>query len=181
MRKRSRRTRRHNYHRRYRRNSGGTGSVTLRRPLAALSAGFKPSALTTAAIMAGGAYLNMLVRDRITAMLPVGAQKLGSYVVGLATGGAMAAIPKVGTRMAAGALAGEAVRGIVQFVPGAKALAGMDEFAYDDDGRLRGMNEFATTRSLPMHGMNEFATVANLPKELTVSDMAGVDTNAASE
>lgn len=128
-----------------RRNPG----VTLRRPLGALTAGFKPSALKDAAPIAFGALGNFLLRRKISSMLPVGwSGGIASYGVGLATAGAMLFVPRYGSRLFLGAVTEEALRAINQYImKGGLNLNGMLGISDDDDGDIgEGTADYDTMR-----------------------------------
>ncbi len=122
--------------RHHRRNPG---SVTLRRPLGALTAGFKPAALATAAPIAVGALGNFLLRKQVARFLPIQAS-VGplSYVTGLATAGLMLLVPKYGSRLFVGAVTEEALRALNEYVMkggiNLSGLLGLDEDSYDEGG-----------------------------------------------
>jgi len=76
--------------RRYSRNPDG--GVTLRRPMAAIMAGFKPNTLMKAGVVVGGAIGNAWLASMVSGFLPeVLKTGPGNYLVGLGTAGLLGA------------------------------------------------------------------------------------------
>ncbi len=154
--------RKKNSHRR-RRNPG----FAIRRPLGLITAGFKPSMLMSAGIMAAGAFLNVAVRNKIAGFIPAttspNTRKWLTHAIGLGTSGLWAIVPRFGTQLATGAAVGEGVMIVGDISP---SLPKFGEF-FNTSERVRQGEFFNTSErvrqgSLP-GGMREFATAQSIP------------------
>lgn len=132
---------------RHHRNPGG--AMTLRRPMQAIAAGFKPASIVEILPMAAGAFLNYGARTAIGRKFPVTATGIPSYAVGLGGAGLMLLIPKYGPKLFAGAIVEEILRAVTQYVaPGVRMLgeylltsnkpSAMSEFLEDNTKRAVG-------------------------------------------
>lgn len=111
------------YGRRYgRRSMRRNPALSLRRPMAAMFAGFDPKMLTTSALAVSGAVGNAWLSGAVSAYLPSMLKTgPGSYVVGLVTsgllGGAVSTVaPKYAPSVFLGSLMGVAMRAYDQYV-----------------------------------------------------------------
>ncbi len=159
-----------NRHRRRRRNpsrSGG-GTASLRHPVSALTAGFKPSTLMNILPVAGGAFANHWVRGQIASRVPQVATGIASYGVGIATAGAMLFVPKYGRQLFTGALLEEVMRATSEYFPSLRShlmgLLGMNDY-FDTNtpiGMGRTGDYFDTNTPIiqggQIEGMSDFLT-----------------------
>lgn len=146
------------------RRSRRNPAVTLRRPIGALTAGFKPAALTDAAMIAGGVLANYWARPKVAAMLPATFQSgPASYLVGLTTAGAMLFVPKIGGKLFAGAVLEEVLRGIQEYVPQIKTSL----LGYDDEGDigLMGYGDYLEGAGDYLEGAGDYLTPAEGTEE----------------
>ena len=113
-------------------------SMSLSRPLGALTSGFKPKSVTDVLPIAGGAILNFWASGFIGSKFPVVGSGIASYGVGIALAGLSGLVPKVGPKLFLGGMTFQALRVINQFLPGNVRLSGLSG---DDDMDSFGMSE----------------------------------------
>lgn len=174
-RRRRRKARSHNRRgkRRGRRSNPG---MSFRRPLGALTSGFKPSNLMDALPIAGGALLNFWAQGLVGSRVPMlGGGGVVSYITGLGLAGGSLLIPKVGPKMFLGGVTFQLLRGINQYLmPGALKLGELiSGYNFDGDD---GLGELV--QNLPMSGMRGMGdlvdSISDLPSVGDDYDIYGV-------
>lgn len=134
-------------------------SMSLRRPLGALTSGFKSDAVMGAVPIAGGIALNFLASGLVAKQFPAVSSGIPSYGVGIALAGLSGLVPKVGGKLFVGGLAFQILRLINQFMPGAARLSGNDA---DIDGDDLNLGELIGPNSLRGLGLSELIETNDL-------------------
>jgi len=139
------------------RKSRRNPSVSLRRPLGMITAGFKPSFIKTGVIAAVGIIANRLLVSQLTKFFPSAASGPLSFVAEGLGAGILLAIPKYGTALAGGAGTALALRGLTTYVTPSLGLRGLA----DDDGEPSYLNDYETSGQLNDYetGMNDYQSV----------------------
>lgn len=118
-------------------------TLSLRRPLGAVTAGFKPATLIGAAPVALGIVSGMLVRKQIARFFAPAGSGMLSYVAGLAGAGLLSMVPRFGPKLFAGAVLGEVLRFGNSVLPSAyqiPGLNGMSDYLMGD--YMEGMGDY---------------------------------------
>lgn len=166
-----------NPRRKHRRSRRHNPAASMRRPLGALTSGFKIGVIKDAGIMAGGAFANNYVRNLVAGYLPATFQSgLANNALGLATSGLMLFIPKVGPKMATGGVLLEALRVLNPYVQKAKIALG--EYLTVQEARgMKGLNDYLTT-STPLSDYDD-ESLQGMDEYLTVKQAQDADLSAA--
>lgn len=99
-----------------------------------------------------GALANVWIRQRLQTMLNVVPGSIQSYGLGIVSGALLTFVPRYGNDLAAGAMTGEVLRAINQYVKPGLQLMGMggdEDYPYSDG--MDGLDEMIT----PGAGLNE--------------------------
>lgn len=118
-------------------------TLSLRRPLGAVTAGFKPGTLIGAAPVALGVVAGMLVRKQIAKFFAPAGSGMLSYVAGLAGAGLLSMVPRFGPKLFGGAVLGEVLRFGNSVLPSAyqiPGLSGMGDYMMGD--YMQGMGDY---------------------------------------
>lgn len=140
---------------RRRRSYNASGTLSLRRPIGTMTAGFQPKVLTKAAVITGGALGNAWLSGTLSGFLPSMLQTgPGSYVVGLASAGLMGAgvgmvSPKMAGDVFFGGVLEVVTRAVKEYVlPALPGMSGMGEFlTREDAATARPLGDYLTPQN----------------------------------
>jgi hypothetical protein len=134
---------------RSRRRRSKNPSMSLRRPLGALTSGFKPKSMGEAVPLAGGVLLNFLASSFVSSKFSMVSKGIPSYIAGIGLAGLSGLVPKYGPKLFAGGLTFQILRAINSVLPD-KVRLGED---YDSDEY--NLAELIERPAMGMRGMDE--------------------------
>lgn len=134
-------------------------SMSLRRPLGALTSGFKTKSVGEALPIAGGILANFLAQSFVSSRFPSVSSGIASYGVGIALAGVSGLVPKYGPKLFVGGMAFQVLRVINSFLPDKVRLGDLET---DDWGNRIGMDELIER---PAIGMGEIMWSTGQPSQ----------------
>lgn len=147
---------------------------TFAKPLGAVTAGFKPDFLKSAAVVVAGSFATSFISGKITSMVgALGSNKFAKVATTLLTAGlvglaAKKVMPRMAHELFAGGVISGVTEGLAEVFPSVKQI-GMQGYDYGDElginWQLGGMRDFADPRQVqyavparqPIAGMRDFA------------------------